>query len=217
MEPESGVVLEQQTEPKNRIERCATHTSEKNSAEEPPLNHAFWRVMRVILSNDAPIPELDALPMAQLRLIWAVFHSSNGTMKDFSDRLGVSQSTITQLAEKLVRRDLVERHADTQDRRVVRLQVSPVGQRLLGLANARSSKRMREFWEEMAPQDRPKVIQGLEILARTAEAVRATQGHPLPPWPNQFRPDGSTPAASENAQSQPVVDLMSRRVRGRTA
>src|SRR5882672_5253483 len=83
---------------------------------EPPLEHALFRVMRALVFDDRPVPELDALPLAQLRLLMSVYYGPNSTMKDFSERLNVSQSTVTQLAERLVKRGLVVRRMDANDR-----------------------------------------------------------------------------------------------------
>lgn len=186
-------------------------------ADEPPLGRALHRVMRALMFKESPIPELDALPLAQLRLLWTVHHSADATMKDFSERLSVSQSTVTQLAERLVRRGLVERLADPEDRRVVRLRTSAAGRTILGRAEADHQQTHRAVWESLTQQEQRAVIRGLEVLARAGEALRAAQGHPLP---SCAAPPASNTAAetasSEPGQAQPVVDLMARRVRGQS-
>ncbi len=75
-----------------------SHTEAILPPPEPPLGHALFRVMRTLVFDDKPVPELDALPLAQLRLLMSVYYGPNSTMKDFSERLNVSQSTVTQLA-----------------------------------------------------------------------------------------------------------------------
>jgi DNA-binding MarR family transcriptional regulator len=166
--------------------------------------------------EETPVPELDALPLAQLRLLWTVHHAPDATMKNFSERLGVSQSTITQLADRLVRRGFVERHADPEDRRVVRLRTSAAGQAVLERAETQHRQTHLTVWNALSPQQQRDVMHGLDVLARTAEAMRAAEGRPLPPWPERGAPCSSeTSASSEPAEAQPVVDLMARRVRGR--
>src|SRR5579871_3593024 len=103
-------------EPHKRNQCIDSDDSGEGSAEagqgDPPLGRAFFRVMRAVMFDDPPLPELDALPLAQLRLLWTIHFQADATMKDYSERLGVSQSTVTQLADRLVRRGLVERQAD---------------------------------------------------------------------------------------------------------
>src|SRR5258708_4896152 len=124
--------------------------SEKCSAELP-LGRALFRVMSAIMFDDRPAAELDALPLAQLRLLWAVHYSHEANMKDFSERLCVSQSTVTQLADRLVTRGLVDRLADASDRRVVRLRISKAGQELLGEADRERKRTLQAVWEALSP------------------------------------------------------------------
>ena len=73
-------------------------------SQDHPLSVALFSVMKNVIFADIPNPELDCLPLAQLRMLWTVFHHGAAPMKDFSEKLGVSQSTATQLADRLVRR-----------------------------------------------------------------------------------------------------------------
>jgi DNA-binding MarR family transcriptional regulator len=184
---------------------------------DPPLRHALLRILRATMFDRVPLPEMDALPLAQLRLLWAVFATPHATMKDYSERLGVSQSTVTQLADRLVRRGLLERHADATDRRVVRLQNSAEGTRVLNRDVADHQRVMQDIWEALSSQDQATVMQGLEILGKAADAVRVAQGRPLAPWPEKPPLSEEEMMTTEASQPQPVLDLMTRRVRGRNA
>jgi DNA-binding MarR family transcriptional regulator len=182
---------------------------------EIPLGRALFRMSRAIFFEGKSIPELDMLPLAQLRLLWTVRIYPDATMKDFSERLRVSQSTVTQLAERLVRRGLVERLADPNDRRVVRLRVTEIGQQHLGQADNERKRVLKAVWDALSVQDRGLVMQGLEVLAQTAEAIREAEGRPLPPLPENFALNSKSASDTEAAREQPVVDLMARRIRGR--
>jgi DNA-binding MarR family transcriptional regulator len=185
-------------------------------AVEPPLGKALFRVMRALMFEEPPVPELNVLPLAQLRLLWTVFYHPDATMKDYSEKLSVSQSTVTQLAERLIRRGLLERQADTHDRRVVRLHLNSLGQRLLDEANTRQRHTFAEVWDRLTPEERDVVIEGLNLLGRAGEAMRAAQGRPLESWPEGDPPHVEGHPEGGDA-TQPVVDLMARRVRGRTS
>src|ERR1051326_4791352 len=94
-----------------QVPDSAAHPNGRGSDKwsgQPPLGRALFRVMRAMVFDDRPAAELDALPLAQLRLLWVVHFCQDATMKDFSERLGVSQSTVTQLADRLVKRNLVD-------------------------------------------------------------------------------------------------------------
>jgi DNA-binding MarR family transcriptional regulator len=166
--------------------------------------------------EETPHPELSALPLAQLRLLWTVFFSPDATMKFFSERLNVSQSTLTQLAERLVRRGLIERMHDSADRRVVRLRVTATGRRVLEEASASQHHTFAKVWDTLASKERALVLRGLETLGRAAEEVRAAEGRPIihaPPCPA----GGEDQTPDLVAAAQPVVNLMARRIRGKAA
>ncbi len=189
------------------------HTDAGKQAVEPPLGRALFRVMHALVFEDKPLPELDALPLAQLRLLMAVYYGPDATMKDFSERLNVTQSTVTQLAERLVRRGFVERRTDENDRRVVRLHTSLHGQSIVGQADATRKAALRKVWELCEPEEQENVINALHLLGDLGERIRAEEGRPVRPLHDPF-PGEREENLSEPDQTQPV-DLMTRRVRGR--
>lgn len=189
-------------------------TTAPDHTEEPPLGIALFRVSRAIYFEDKPVAELHALPFAQLRLLWIIGFSPDSTMKDFSERLGVSQSTVTQLADRLVRRNYVERIADPNDRRVIRLRVSDIGKEILDRANEQRHRTLYEVWKKLKPKQRNEVMKSLDVLARAAEDVHKAAGRPLTDWQSSDCTKDKTKLDSlQSVQSQPVVDLITRRAR----
>jgi len=187
------------------------------SNEEPPIGPALFHVMRVTMFDEKPIVGLDALPLAQLRLLWTVHYFGAATMKDFSERLGVSQSTVTQLADRLVKRGLIDRQSDLIDRRVVRLNVSAAGREILDSAESARRDTIRKIWLALTPEAQIDVMRGLDTLWQAAEVVRAQEGRCLSLCAQRAdQPVRNARGIEENGQSQPVVDLMALRVRGRT-
>lgn len=209
--------------PSDRRDACSPSSEQSSGAEAeafvkahadvPPLEFAFFRVMRALMFEERPQPELDALPLAQLRLIWSVTFMPDATMKDYSERLSVSQSTVTQLAERLVRRNMVLRQPDATDRRVVRLRLTEVGQKIMNAAKGAQHQTFLQVWEMLSTAERDQVMNGLRILGRTGEAVRAAQGRPLPSLHEPMQGGSDRPNGSVE-RAQPVMDLMARRVRG---
>ena len=205
--------IESKSEASAKPQAPAQNSVEYGGGGMPPIGFALLRVNRALVFTRDLRPELSALPMAQLRLLWTVRHMSDATMKDFSERLEVSQSTVTQLADHLIRRKFVERYADENDRRVVRLHLSEFGKGVLEIAEKDGRDRMNAVWETLSELEREKVMTGLELLGSAAEEMLKKSGHSLPPLP--FSPNAKRDSTSdEDAASQPVLDLMTRRVRG---
>lgn len=201
-------------QPEERREQSDDSTGASAHGPEPPLGFALFRVMRALVFDDRPVPELDALPLGQLRLLMSVYYGPNSTMKDFSERLNVSQSTVTQLAERLVKRSLVVRLMDASDRRVIRLHTSAHGQDLVGQADATRKATLRKVWHALAPSEQILMEQALALLGDWGEKIRAQEGRPLPPLPELPTDKHHHQMTNEDPQTKPV-DLMTRRVRGR--
>lgn len=206
--------------PIDRIDPTETRPNPENDApqtcnSEPAFSKAYFKLSRALIFLGQPPQELDMLPMAQLRLLWSVYGFPSGTMKDFSERLMVSQSTVTQLAEKLVKRGLIERHADAADRRMVRLRMSEHGTQLMEESDQARKQTAAIVWERLTLQEQEQVLHLFQHLTTLAEQAREEIGIPMPPLPDRWRDDTGEGQGANN--SQPVVDLMSRPIRGKAA
>jgi len=199
--------------------QAAEENMAEETLEELPVGGALHRIMHAVMFKETPVAELDALPLAQLRLLWTVYHSADATMKDFSERLGVSQSTVTQLADRLVKRGLVDRLADPADRRVVRLRLSETGRRILNGAEFARQRTLHTIWNILAPEEQEAVMLGLQLLGDAAERVRAEERNLLQPGldSQERSAQDAVGQGSASAAQEPVVNLLGRRVRGRSA
>ena len=196
----------------NDPERAATDADA--DCEGAALGMALFRVMRATVFHSPPAPELEALPMAQLRLLMTLHRLRDATMKDFSEEMQVSQSTVTQLADKLTRRGLAERRADPDDRRIARLRLTETALKIMEAGDRERRETLDTICRALPAGHQAEIIAALTSLAETAEAVRAAQGRPVPPLPPpRFLKGGE----AENAEPPQVVDLMSRRARGKSA
>ncbi|MCX6381094.1 MAG: MarR family transcriptional regulator [Armatimonadetes bacterium] len=176
-------------------------------AGESLLGSTFFLAMHALWFDEKPNPDMDALLHA----------APNGTMKDFSERLFVSQSTVTQLADRLVHRGFIERHPDTHDRRVVRLKISESGRVLLVTSEASRKELVQAVWERMSVCEQEEMITHLKKLASLAETARAEMGRPLPSLlSSRKQHSDSQEEPLQSSQPKPMMDIMSRSVRGKT-
>jgi DNA-binding MarR family transcriptional regulator len=70
------------------------------------------------------------LTRSQLELLFVLSKAPGQTVGDIAGQLHLTNSSVTQTSETLVKRGLVERLHDEHDRRVVRLHLSASGQKL---------------------------------------------------------------------------------------
>lgn len=76
----------------------------------------------------------------QLHVLWALAENRSMTMKELSQCLMVTAPTATTFADRLVKLGLVRRIADPTNRKIVRLVLTPSGQR-----QAKSSQRAQQL------------------------------------------------------------------------
>lgn len=100
-------------------------------------------------------------------------------MSPLADHLGLSLGAASTLVDRLVTRGLVERTADTHDRRAVHVSPSAKGHQVL--RDALEAKRfiMHQVFEDVAPEIRPQVLAGLTALAAAWEALPPAEGGPV--------------------------------------
>jgi len=102
--------------------------------------------------------------MPQLKVLLCLYFHGPNRMKDLASTLGVSTPTATGIINRLVRRSLVARNHDSEDRRVVTCRLSPKGAaQIAALWTSRFAVFQDIFGSLPAAE--------LEVVARAAEVV----------------------------------------------
>jgi len=105
------------------------------------------------------------LPLTQLKVCSALFRGRR-RMSGLSRELGVSLSSLTQIADRLESAGLVKRVAHGADRRVRYLQLTARGEGLIRLREDGRVRRTQAVLEHLPPKSRGEVVAALETLAR---------------------------------------------------
>jgi DNA-binding MarR family transcriptional regulator len=113
------------------------------------------------------VSELE-LTFTQFKALMLVAHEpAELSVKDVSDRLGISFPAASRAVEPLVRRGLVERAEDPADRRVKRVRTTKEGDRLVERLIATRIESFEQMLEGFSVTERRKLGDALdEILAR---------------------------------------------------
>lgn len=75
-----------------------------------------------------------SLSLSQYQFLHAVLTQRSATLSDIAKTLGCTRGNVTGLAERLIRRSLIERTTDPDDKRRALIQITPAGQQLVKLA-----------------------------------------------------------------------------------
>lgn len=100
-------------------------------------------------------------------------HGQPPTMGDLSDELGVPLSTATRIIDWLVRSRYIERLADSQDRRIVRVALTEMGEKLYESITEFLRRRVEGLLEDFSAPEREELVR---LLAKFVDAVEREVG-----------------------------------------
>lgn len=107
------------------------------------------------------------LSMAQFGILMQIHYRKNCGISDLSNHLDITSAAASQLVEKLVQSDLLERTEDPIDRRAKLLKLSPKGQKLIEGGLAARHRWVEAFIQQLEPDEAEKVSEVLEVMSKT--------------------------------------------------
>jgi DNA-binding MarR family transcriptional regulator len=119
------------------------------------------------------------ISMAQLNIMYILHRDGEMTMSHLADALNVSLSNASGLADRMEERGFIERTRVPEDRRVVRVRITPAGTRVIEEHDAGTDALLHDVLDRLDP-DQLSVIAGavakfragLQASTATAEADR---------------------------------------------
>ena len=109
----------------------------------------------------------------QAGILGVVNHDNGCTMGQLSRSLSLHPPAATRLVDSLLEEGLVERYTDSEDRRIIRLQLTMRGRYLCDMLQREEASRFLRALKMMTEEEVEKLISGLE---RWTEAVGSTTG-----------------------------------------
>jgi DNA-binding MarR family transcriptional regulator len=119
------------------------------------------------------------ISMAQLHILYTLQRNGEMPMSRLAELLNVSLSNATGLIDRIEERGYVERTRVPEDRRVVKIRVTPDGSRMLDEIDALSDVLLREVLGRIGPSKLGGVAQAASALREAL--VVATGGVPMDP------------------------------------
>ena len=104
------------------------------------------------------------LTVAQLRVLLVLQSTDSSRMSDIASVLDVALSTATGIVDKLVRKEMVIREADPQDRRLVICRLSPAGQEIMNRLWTSGQFQMESLLDGLNEEELEKASEVAEIL-----------------------------------------------------
>jgi len=138
---------------KDDIEKCA----EKLILLMPGILKAFRiRHPEKFLNIDISVSELGVLRY--------LFFNIKPSMSEMGKDLSIDSSTLTRIVDKLVKKNLVVRELDSEDRRVIRVNMSAKGRELGEKFKQKNKEKVKSVLRQMAPEERNTLLNLLETI-----------------------------------------------------
>jgi DNA-binding MarR family transcriptional regulator len=96
-------------------------------------------------------------------------------MSEISDRFDITAAAASQLVDKLVHSELIERVEDAHDRRAKQLSISVKGESLIEKGFEERYQWMNDLAEKLSTEDRTKIAEALSILTETTQKMERLQ------------------------------------------
>lgn len=141
--------------------------------EEPEVVEAVLGASRVLVAvaarSLAEVAEEVTLPQYRALIVLA----SRGPQRvaSLAEALGVTPPTATRMSDRLVRKGLVRRRTARDDRREVRLSLTPAGHALVAEVTTRRRAEIAHLLGRISTQDRAAMVELFGRLARAAGEV----------------------------------------------
>jgi DNA-binding MarR family transcriptional regulator len=100
----------------------------------------------------------------QLRALGLVHRQPGASLTDVAAHLGVTPATASVLVDRLVRRGLLHRASDPQERRRIRLSLTREGSQHLRAARTGTRRRLAEVLGALPAPDRAAISAGVSLL-----------------------------------------------------
>ncbi|MFN3490754.1 MAG: MarR family winged helix-turn-helix transcriptional regulator, partial [Anaerolineales bacterium] len=111
------------------------------------------------------------LSMPQFSILMQLHHKGPCGMSQISERFDISNAAASQLAEKLVQSEYIERAEDPNDRRAKVLQLTSKGKDLINAGVEERYRWLDELVKKLSADEKSKVHEGLSILTEAAKKL----------------------------------------------
>jgi len=105
--------------------------------------------------------------MVQLQTLHFLKQHPHSPMRKVAEYLGVELPSATSLVEKLVKTNIVERHTDEEDRRLVKISLTKKGDLLMAKAVEERRKNIEKVLSQLSSGDKKQLLTILKKLTAT--------------------------------------------------
>jgi DNA-binding MarR family transcriptional regulator len=106
----------------------------------------------------------NSLSMSMIGTLFHLNRTGQAGVSDLGQHLGVSSAAASQMLDRLVEDDLIERSEDPVDRRMKKITLTQKGCRILRESMSARQRWLKELGEGLSDQEKEQVISALQLM-----------------------------------------------------
>jgi DNA-binding MarR family transcriptional regulator len=131
------------------------------------------RLQRDLECCDRALVGCCGLTVAQSYALLVLQELGSATMNEFAAEMRLHGTTMTRMVDALINKGLVERRPDAEDRRIVRVALSPAGQEMAGKLQQSKRQLLASSLAEIPAEEQGMLLRALERMAELVEKLSA--------------------------------------------
>ena len=124
-----------------------------------------WQSINRHLRQDVLTETAERVTRLQWMLLRHVYRVETSTIGDLAEKFGVRPSTVSQMADRLEKSDLIRRVSNPTDARIKLVSLTAKGQSLIQNVESIWAKRLREGLSQFSSEEQGNLLKLLEQLA----------------------------------------------------
>jgi DNA-binding MarR family transcriptional regulator len=152
-----------------------SNTFEMQSA--PDIYHNIIRMMVYLHRDFDPARAWKGLPrepsFPQFKALMTLRHLGPCTLKKLASALGVSSASASEMVERLVDLDLVDRQQDPRDRRKIQIGLTRMAVKRVARQESMIYKRLQQLMQQMGPEKTGKWVEISECLSELFDKINS--------------------------------------------
>ncbi|MEP6754734.1 MAG: MarR family transcriptional regulator [Chthonomonadales bacterium] len=136
---------------------------------EAMLEQQLHRMLGALVFRHDPGGPFTEMPINQIKCLHIVAEHEGLKMVDAANMMEIKLPSLSQIVEKLVHKNLIERQPDLSDRRVVRLGLTPSSRELIASSKRKRSEIILATCLNLSSEEMQVITSALSSLAGAAE------------------------------------------------
>lgn len=135
-------------------------------SESVEVTRLFQEVMNLFRHNMKKIIEDTGMTAPQGMIIGILSHKRKMKITELSSHLGLSNSTVSGIIDKLEMQEMVVRERSNEDKRVVYVSISPKFEDMHKVFHKQIEKNIESLMSQGSSEELNKILEGLNVLKK---------------------------------------------------